>query len=449
MITPFKSSASGTSVLTDYFLAAKLVSRSTQSADTGNVTLSGLDGSAVAYSETVALLGRREVSSAGNFTKASSLSLPTAQTGAVTVLVEGIKASAPIYFTGVPSDGDTVAIGLTGFVQTYTLRARASSTLVCKATASLSQGGYFDITMSGVVHRFWYDIDAAGTGTPANPGALHEIEIVTGNTDAQVATATELVIEAVTNLSSSATTNTITVVYGILGVMSVTDGPSDTLGTITTVAAGTADAANQIAVDSSAALCLENLRDAINDSVGIEGTDYGTGTTANAFVTAAIVSGVLTYTDKIGCARKLGWDCASSGASIILASPVGGVDGSAVGSVTAGAVATFNTFTLEDESVNLGLLPPLINWTSDAIQVSGKRFSIHLQSSNVATAMASSYEYSTQVSPTVWRAGASSVTSLDNNTQVVTPAEIVEHIRLKINNTNTTAASVNAKVCSE
>lgn len=121
-------------------------------------------------------------------------------------------------------------------------------------------------------------------------------------------------------------------------------------------------------------------------------------------------------------------------------------EGTLLAVLNSGQTSVYAPITLDDEALNLGTLPGLVDMTSNPVNVAGKRFSIHLRASDVTTAMVTSYEYSTQQTPTVWRAGATSITSLDNNAQIITPTECVEWVRLKINNTNTAAASVNAKV---
>jgi hypothetical protein len=448
MSTRAFTSSSTTAVSTSTFASSKVYFRSTEAADTDNLTLSGLDDTPAAASETNALAGKVEVIGTTDWTKISAAILAAVQTGTVSVYTEGTKADGLCYLTGQPSDGDTVTLGLTGFTQTYTFRDKAQSTFVCVATADISQGEYFDITLSGGdAIRFWYDIDATGTGAPADPGGgLQEIDIATGDSASDVATATKAVIEAVEDLTSSVDTDTVTVDYDILGTLVVADGGDGVIGTITSVKAGTADAADQVAIGATTGDTATNLKKAINDE-GTEGTHYGTDTAINAYLSAAVDGAILTLTDKIGCNRYLGWACAKSGTNLSIANPTGGVDGTLLTSLTAGTTSAYNAFSLDDEDVDQNLMPALTDWTSDPIQVGGKRFSIHLKASDVTTAMVASYQYSTQASSlTVWNNGASSITSLDNNSQVITPTEVVEWVRLRILNSNTAAASVNAKL---
>lgn len=204
--------------------------------------------------------------------------------------------------------------------------------------------------------------------------------------------------------------------------------------------------ANEIFIGAAVGDTATNLKKAINDE-GTAATHYGTGTVINPYVAATISGSALALTDKIGCLRSLSWAFAKSGANISVANPVGGTDGTLLITINAGTDAIYSAVSLDDESLAAAGMPALLDWTSNKVRVGGRAFSIHVAAENVTTAMVCSYQYSTEATPTVWRNGSVSVTSLDNNVQIITPPEIVENIRLKINNTNTSAVSVNAKVC--
>jgi len=210
-----------------------------------------------------------------------------AATGSITygTAAEAAKATGVLTLVANPTYGDTVTIG----AKTYVFRSLASSSFVCKAMADIGQGEYFDITFGGVIHRFWYDLNAAGTGAPTDPGALHEIDIVTGDTASNVATATELVVDAVTNLTSSVSTNTVTVTHDAHGTLVVTDPVGDVLDTITEISAGLS-AVNHVLIGALATNSIDNLIAAVTAGAGA-GSTYYTGTTANASATATIGTG--------------------------------------------------------------------------------------------------------------------------------------------------------------
>jgi hypothetical protein len=241
-----------------------------------------------------------------------------------------------------------------------------------------------------------------------------------------------------------------------VGLMYLTGQPSDG-DTVTIGLVGftqvyrfktTTAAAYDVKIGATANDTATNLKKALNaDGLG-DGTDYHAGTLINAYLSASVSGAIVTVTDRIQCARQLGWSFLKSGTNISVSAPIGGVDGTLLATISAGQTAVYNAFSLDDEALTANFLPGLVNWTSDPVRVSGKRFSLHISSGNVTTGMVTSYQYSTQTTPTVWRAGLTSISNLDDNAQVITPTEVVEHVRLKINNTNTAAASVNAKLVS-
>ena len=431
--------------------AGGFYARSGNAADTGNLILTGpVSGTPTA--ETLALTGQRELLFAGIFSSLSFATLSAAQAGTVSIYGTGTAGNGRILALTQPAEGGTLTIGLTGFTQAYTFRARGSSTVVCYATAGLTQGDYFDIALSGSTRRFWYDIDAAGTGIPADPGGgLSMISIATGDADTVVATATEAVIEAVTNLASTVAVATITIDYEILGVMTVTDGPGDAVGAITVVAAGTADAAYQVALGADATASMVNLRRAIRDGDAVrgdgtgEGTLYGTGTVANPYQDITAISGtILTTTDLLAVERSLAWSYAQSAAAFSLQVPIGGTDGTLLASIQTGNTLAANAITLDDEGLTLELLPALLPFVSDWIAVLGRGASLYLQSENVTTAMVTSYDIATVTGYPI--AGSAAIADMDNNVQVINIPERASFLRLKINNTNTTPSSVNAKI---
>jgi hypothetical protein len=200
-----------------------------------------------------------------------------------------------------------------------------------------------------------------------------------------------------------------------------------------------------VAIGATAADTATNLSKAINDS-GTEGTHYGTGTAPNPYLTATVNNTILTVTDRIACSRSLGWDFSQTGTALSLGEPTGGLNGTTVATLATGVTSKTAAFSLEDESLALALLPPLTDWYSDWVKVSGKPFTIYLDAANVTTAIAASYETTTDPNKTVVRAGKVAISDLDNNLQAITATETAEWVRLHLTNANTTASSVNAKV---
>lgn len=115
--------------------------------------------------------------------------------------------------------------------------------IITLSTAGIDQGDYFEI-FSPVVptdYYVWYDIDAAGTGDPALVGYTGiEVDIVTGWTDEQVATATAAAIHGAI-FTASSLLNVVTIINADKGVCDETiDGtaPNSTGFTITEINAG-------------------------------------------------------------------------------------------------------------------------------------------------------------------------------------------------------------------
>lgn len=453
MITTFKTATSG---LTAQPSTETLIVRSS-SADDDSQTLTASGTSAgVAATDPIALSGQVEVLGGVEFAASSPLIALTGVTlgavcaGTVTVLGQGIAASGRVIVSTNPKDGDTVLLGLTGFTQTYAFRSKAQSTIVCKAVADLTQGDYFSLALSGVSQHFWYSLDGTDTDIPTGlTGTLTKIDLTGLTTDAQVATATEAILEDVTSIISSAATATITVDYGILGVMAFTDGAGDALGTITVVSAGTADAANQVFIGATTDATATNLRDAINDTVGTEGSTYGTGTTANPYISATVSGTILTVTDRIACDRQLVWSFTQGTAigqtqTLSLGVPTGGVDGATLVTLPHDTLSRYAALSLDDETLALGLLPPLINWYSDWVRVAGKSCTIYLDSGAVANnSVTAAYETTTDTLKATTRSTA--LTNLSAATQIANP-NLCEYIRLHLTSTCTAVVSVNAKV---
>lgn len=153
----------------------KIYARSTDAADTGNLTLTG-EIAATPDSEVLALLGQREVLTIDDFDSLTAAILSAAQAGVVSIYSEGTAANGYIIGTTQPANNDTIVIGLTGFTQTYTFK-----TSLTGAAYEVLRGA--DVTASMVnLRRAIRDGDAVigdgtgeatlyGTGTAAHPYA--------------------------------------------------------------------------------------------------------------------------------------------------------------------------------------------------------------------------------------------------------------------------------------
>jgi len=210
-------------------------------------------------------------------------------------------------------------------------------------------------------------------------------------------------------------------------------------------------AAYEVLRGADATASMVNLRRAIRDGDAVrgdgtgEGTLYGTGTAANPYQDITAISGtILTTTDLIAGARSLAWSYAQSAAAFSLQAPIGGTDGTLLASIQAGNTIAANAITLDDDALTAERLPALLAFTSDWIPLQGRGASLYLQSENVTTAMVTSYEIATATGYPI--AGSEAIASMDNNEQVINIPERANFLRVKINNTNTTPSSVNAKI---
>jgi len=379
MRQPFQISASSTP-WTSQPISEKVVVVSTSSSDgSKNLVLQGTvsgspDGETIAISSD----GRIEKESVEVYEALIAASLSSSAAGTLRIYGQGNTASGTVIITTNPDPGDTWTIGLVGNTRAYRFVSKGQTTILCGDTASLTQGDYFDLALSGgSTKRFWYDIDAAGTGAPADPGGgLTPIAIATGNTAAQVATATEAILEAVTNLTCTVDTATVTVNYDIWGTMTFTVGTSGF--TFTAVSPGYADTANDVTIGATTSDTATNLDKAINDT-GTEGTHYGTGTTINEYLSSTVSGVIVTITDKIACDRYLGWTTSQSGTGLSLSGPIGGVNGALLGTIGIGTTGIQDAFTLDNEDLDAATanFPGTLTPTFDAIFVGGAPFRVY------------------------------------------------------------------------
>lgn len=153
----------------------QIYARSSDPADTGNLSLTGLIA-ATPDGETKALLGQREVLFTDDYDSLTAAILSAAQAGTISIYAEGTAANGYIYPISQPANNDTVTIGLTGFTQVYTFK-----TTLTGAAYEVLRGA--DATASMVnLRRAIRDGDAVigdgtgegslyGTGTAAHPYA--------------------------------------------------------------------------------------------------------------------------------------------------------------------------------------------------------------------------------------------------------------------------------------
>lgn len=312
----------------------KIIARSDNAADTGNLLTTGLV-SGTSTQDTTALLGKREIQTADTYTTLSIAKLSAAQAGTVNLYGQGTAATGDLELTQ-PANNDNIKIGLTGFEQTYT----------------------FKTSLTG--------------------------------------------------------------------------------------------AANEVKIGADATATAANLSAAINAGSG-SGTTYGTGTVANAFVSSTASVTVVSLTDRIATARQLAWSISqTTGATISIRTLIGGVTGNLLATMTAGIVASFNSFSLASEDLSVATIPALFTGASDPAYIGGKSFILRFKGASISSGIAMNYQTSSD--GVNWSDHVTAISNVTNShtvaaPQFVFPAELVtEYLRLNIaTNANTADAKVDGR----
>lgn len=392
---PFEISASGELTAQPTSAGEKLVIVSDNTADTGDtVTVRGLV-SAAASSNTVTLStdGRIEKETTDAFESLTGIST-SGLTGIASIYGQGTAGQGDNRITTIPATAQTLLLGLgSTFYQTYTFRSPCRETILCPAGSALVTGAsaasYVKLSIDGTAHYFWFSNGV--NSDPAPGGTGHS---VTWNaTDTVLATNLAAAIVAVSGFcyADSAGTATVTVTGIVLGALTATqDGGNDF--TLTAVEAGTANAANQIRttydVDGSTATPTDValwIQYAVNASGGTAGMHYGTGTAANAYVTASAASETTTFTDRIACSRNLGWTVTAPSGSTAR-TVIGGAYGTLLATITSTdtirVAQDFNNPALADDT-----LLALYTGETDGILTNGLASVLRLAINNVSSAV--------------------------------------------------------------
>jgi len=203
--------------------------------------------------------------------------------------VNAVAATKELTVGGVPADNDTVSIG--GVTYKW---ANAIAVLGAKASSELTFSGVAvnadTVTIDGKTYTFKTALTGAfATGTLTLTGVVIEGETFTVGTEVY-----EIDADGVVTLGNIAVDVSafMTRSQGTLTLGGAIPSANDTaqIGAKTYKYVVTPAAANDIKIGISIDDCIDNLVAAINHEAG-EGTLYGTGTTANADVTAVKTSG--------------------------------------------------------------------------------------------------------------------------------------------------------------
>lgn len=210
-------------------------------------------------------------------------------------------------------------------------------------------------------------------------------------------------------------------------------------------------AANEIKIAASVGAQATNIYEALNAGANA-GTDYGTGTAANAYLVGTAPTGaVMPFTDRIAIDRQLAWNVSQTvGSTLTIRQPVGGVTGTLLAQFSAGVVQTYDSFTLSSEDISVATLPALFTGTSDPISISGKVCSLRFKGSGISSGIAMNYQVSTD--GTNWATHVTAISNVTNSHTIAAPQRVipgeqnVERIRLNITaNANTSDIPLDAR----
>lgn len=209
----------------------------------------------------------------------------------------GTLATATLTSTGVaPSDGDQVLVGTSaqGGI-TYTFKTALSEV---KASATLTSTGTSPadgdtVTIRGLTYTFKTALSSPAQAFEVLIGAnaavaLDNLKIAINDTGGTEGTEYGVGTYAHPYVTATTNTNTTQVVeardFGAI-TYSVSETSAQLSWGASALASGVANVPNEVLIGASAAVALDNLKSAINDT-GTEGTNYSTGTAPHPLVSA-------------------------------------------------------------------------------------------------------------------------------------------------------------------
>ena len=220
------------------------------------------------------------------------------------------------------------------------------------------------------------------------------------------------------------------------------DGDTLTLGGKVYRFKNTLAAINDVKIGATATDTALSLKKAINLD-GVAGTDYYTGTTANAIYSSTVATTVITLTDRIPCERQVAQTITESASNFAIRLPIGGVDGTLLFTLAAGITSAADVLTFSTEDHTTATLPALMLGTSNPVNVQGNQAMLRLWCDN-----AISYKVQSSTDQINWTDTSEGTVALSASTLTyVTLAELAEFIRFVITtNANTADSILDARV---
>ena len=220
------------------------------------------------------------------------------------------------------------------------------------------------------------------------------------------------------------------------------DGATITIGGKVYRFKTTMAAINDVQLGASATDTTLALKKAINLD-GIAGTDYYTGTTANAIYSASVATTVITLTDRIPCSRQVAQVITESASNFAIRQPIGGIDGTLLFAFAVGVTSAADVLTFSTEDHLTATLPALMLGTSMPVNVQGRQAMLRLWSDN-----AISYKVQSSTDQINWTDTSEGADTLVASTLTnVVLAELHEFIRFVVTtNANTGDTILDARV---
>lgn len=463
MVTTFSTSPTNVLSAQPNPVGEKLILRSTDASDTMNVTITGVttDSDPDPDSETVALTGRREVQTTKLFMSVNSVTLASAATGIVTMYGQGVAGRGDVRIDTLPANGTTITLGLTGFTTTYTFKTTLSGTHATNTvSASGTPGDGNTVTVQGVVYTFKTALTGAAFEVHINgqDGSLTNLQSAINDSGGVEGTDYGTGTTANPHCTAGAVSShaiTLTAVYFGSG------GNALTLSKVGTnlgvgganFSGGSGEAANEIAIGASVSATATNLTAALTGGSGVA-LLYSTGTSVNSYLTASVLTSVVTLVDVLAIGRQIPWANTQSASYFTMRSISGATTPQAQATIRYPVTELLTAaVTLNTEDRTTATLPAGLTPTMDWVLVGGKRFTIAISTAQTGSALA--FKYQTSQDRTTARDGDTSISitttsgTLSNRDKLVTPSEVAEYVRLVVtSNPNTLDAAVNAKLIS-
>jgi hypothetical protein len=307
----------------------------------------------------------------------SQFRLASSAAGTVTLRGSGGPASGRVLATGIPADGDLLQMGRTGLTRTYAYRNPFRGTIVCPAGSTLVTGvapaSYVKITLTGVSHYFWFSNGSTTDPTPGGTG--HAVVFTAGETNTALAALLKTAMDSAvgTLYALSISTATITATGILLGAGSLAQDAGNDF-TLTSVAAGTAQAADQIRTgwaSNGNAFAAVDIAERISLTVNLTGTSgdtYSTATTIHNDLTGTWTSGddSCYLTGKLAYSSGT-WVLTDTSSALTCVAIVDGANGPLIATLTTGQLGAWNNIDFD----NTPLVLTAAGWDEASVQPYG------------------------------------------------------------------------------